>query len=107
MVESSPRCLQQVDSADFRTATTPLVRLGGRVTTETDASDYGLGTVLLQAGRPVAFASHTMTETERRYSQMEKECLTLVFGCTRLYIMIFKQEALSPVGDLQRGLNPK
>ena len=43
------------------------------VTIETDASDYGLVTVLLQPGRPVAFASRTMTETERRYSQIEKK----------------------------------
>ena len=59
----------------------PLLRyydLEEKVTIETDASDYGLGAVLLQAGRPVAFASRTMTETERRYSQIEKEYLALV-----------------------------
>ena len=59
----------------------PLLRyydLEEEVTIETDASDYGLGAVLLQAGRPVAFASRTMTETERRYSQIEKEYLALV-----------------------------
>ena len=65
----------------------PLLRyydLEEEVTIERDASDFGLGAVLLQAGRPVAFTSRTMTETERRYSQIEKECLALVFGCTRL-----------------------
>ena len=64
----------------------PLLRyydLEEEVTIETDASDYGLGAVLLQAGRPLAFASRNMTKTERRYSQIEKECLALVFGCTR------------------------
>ena len=53
-----------------------------KIIIETNASDYGLGAVLLQGGRPVAFASHTMTETERRYSQIEKECLDhYLHGC--------------------------
>ena len=42
------------------------------VTLETDASDYGLGDVLLQKGRPLAFASRTLSQLERRYSQIEK-----------------------------------
>ena len=42
----------------------PLIRLchsEAEVTVETNASDYRLGEVLLQGGRPVAFASRTMT----------------------------------------------
>jgi len=65
---------------------TPLLRyydMEEEVTIETDASDHGQGAVPLQAGARVAFASRTMTETERRHSQIEKECLALVFGCTR------------------------
>ena len=52
----------------------PLLRyydLEEAVTIESDSSDCSMGAVLMQAGRPVAFASHTLTETERCYSQIE------------------------------------
>ena len=64
----------------------PLLRyydLEEEVTIESDSSDYGMRAVLLQAGRPVAFASRTLTERERHYSQIEKECLALVFSSNR------------------------
>ena len=52
-----------------------------------DASAYGLGAVLLQhheeTWKPVAYASKSMTETERRYSQIEKEALALVWACDK------------------------
>ena len=45
-----------------------------------DSSLYGLGTVLLQEQsgkwKPVAYASRSMSETERRYAQIEKEALS-------------------------------
>ena len=64
---------------------------GAEVTLQCDASDYGLGATLLQGlgatllqgGQPVAFASRTMSCTERNYAQLEKECLAVVFGCQR------------------------
>ena len=77
----------------------PLLRyydLEEEVTIETDASDYGLGAVLLQAGRPVAFASRTM---QRSYSQIEKECLALVFGCTRFDHYLHGREKITAVRD--------
>ncbi|GBO30251.1 Retrovirus-related Pol polyprotein from transposon 17.6 [Araneus ventricosus] len=36
-------------------------------------SKDGLGCCLLQDGRPVAFASRSLTETEKGYAQIEKE----------------------------------
>ena len=58
-------------------------RLEDEVTIQCDASQTGLGTVLLQNGQPVAFSSRSLTKTEQKYAQIEKECLAIVFSCER------------------------
>ena len=84
-----------------------------------DASSYGLGAVLMQKSdsqwrpvayasrsmteterryksdsqwRPVAYASRSMTETERRYAQIEKEALATTWVCEKFstYILGMK-----------------
>ena len=53
-----------------------------------DASSYGLGAVLLHRSgslwKPVAYASRTLSETEGRYAQIEKEAVTVTWACARL-----------------------
>ena len=55
------------------------------VTLSVDASKSGLGAVLLQELKPVAYALRALTETEQRYAQIEKEMLAIVFGAERFH----------------------
>ena len=66
------------------------------ITVSSDASNFGVGAVLCHnidnMERPVYFVSRTLTETERRYSQVEKEALALVYGVTSFHDYLWGQK---------------
>lgn len=53
----------------------------------TDASSYGIGAVLSQLDgdveTPIAYGSKTLTETQKNYSQIEREALSIIYGVTK------------------------
>jgi len=55
------------------------------VTIQVDASQRGLGAVLLQANGPVEFASKLLIATESRYSNIEREMLPVLFGLEKFH----------------------
>ena len=48
-------------------------------------NQHGLGAALLQQDKPIAYGSRALTETERRYAQVEKEMLAIVFSLEKFH----------------------
>ena len=59
------------------------------ITLPIDASPCVVGAVIDDKERPVAFASRTLTASERNYSQLESEALALIYGVKHFHQYIY------------------
>jgi len=59
----------------------------------TDASDYGIGAVLMQEHEgklfPICYASKKLSDAELNHSTIEKECLAVVWGIKRFHMHLY------------------
>ncbi|UYV79065.1 hypothetical protein LAZ67_17000981, partial [Cordylochernes scorpioides] len=79
-----------------------------------DSSSYGLGAVLSQIDvdgneRPIYFISRTLSQAEKKYSQIDKECLSIIWALKKFNNYLFgrKFELITDNKPLHHILNPK
>ena len=61
------------------------------VTLQCDTSLKGLGACIIQDGKPIAFTSKSLTDTETRYANIEGELLAIVFGCEKFNTYLYSR----------------
>ena len=70
-----------------------------QVTIQCDASETGLGAILMLKGQPIAFALRALTDTETRYAQIEKELLAIVWSTDEFNQYVLGREVVHIESD--------
>nr|CAD7567792.1 unnamed protein product [Timema californicum] len=66
-----------------------------------DSSQYALGATLMQDGKPILYASRSLTTTEQNYAQVKKEFLAVAFSFKRFHNFVYGHEDVTVHSDHQ------
>ena len=72
--------------------TLPYFNPKSETTLQTNASKKGLGAVILQNSKPVMFASQALTEAEKNYQNLERECLAMIWGMEKFHYFLYAKK---------------
>ena len=75
-----------------KNVTLPYFNPKSATTWQTNASQKGLGAVILQDSRPVMFASRALTGAEKNYQNLERECLATIWGMEKFHYFLYGKE---------------
>ena len=87
MFQWTDKCQRAFERLKSELASKPDVQpysLKKEVTFTTDASEKAIGGVLSQEGHPVIYVSKTLSQAEKRFSNIDCETLAIVFVVKRL-----------------------
>ncbi|KAK3107556.1 hypothetical protein FSP39_017290 [Pinctada imbricata] len=96
--ESAEHAFQSLKQALVKFPILKLPDIGQMFILQTDASNRGIGAVLLQhSGNeklPVAYAGRKLKESEQNYATIEKECLAIIWAVSKFQRYLYGAEFL-------------
>ncbi|XP_030745261.1 uncharacterized protein K02A2.6-like [Sitophilus oryzae] len=87
--DNQTKCLQMLKNIVSSAPVLANFDVNKEITIQTDSSQSGVGCVLLQENRPVAFGSRALTDSETRFSQIEKEMNAILYSCQKYHSYIY------------------
>ena len=81
-VDKIKKAITSANSLRYFDSTKPVI-------IQVDASSRGLGATLLQEKGPIEYRSKLLTETESRYSNIEREMLAVVHGLEKFHYYVY------------------
>lgn len=107
--ENSEKVFQEIKNIIVDDVCLKFFNVNEVTTLSVDSSKDGLGATLIQEGKPCAYASKALTDTEKRYAQIEKELLAICFGVNKFHNYIYGKKFIietdhKPLINIQKKL---